>query len=136
MSDIFVKYGALSACANPCVGLQTADNAKFLRLWHEVENNKIYYGEEEDTISSRLLKKWFPTTKGGTFRRWYGNMYYVVNWENDGEELKSFKGAVIRNKQLYFKQNGSLLVKLHSVILIENGYLKQRGLYVCHLMKI
>ena len=107
MSDIFVKYGALSACANPCVGLQTADNAKFLRLWHEVENNKIYYGEEEDTISSRLLKKWFPTTKGGTFRRWYGNMYYVVNWENDGEELKSFKGAVIRNKQLYFKQNGS-----------------------------
>ena len=51
--------------------------------------------------------KWFPTTKGGGFRRWYGNMSYVVNWENDGEELSNFKGSVIRNRSRYFTKCGS-----------------------------
>ncbi|MBO6252448.1 MAG: BREX-1 system adenine-specific DNA-methyltransferase PglX, partial [Bacteroidaceae bacterium] len=47
--------------------------------------------------------KWFPYNKGGAKRRWYGNQELVVNWEDDGKELKAFKGAVIRNPSYYFK---------------------------------
>ena len=52
-------------------------------------------------------KKWFITTNGGPFRRWYGNMDYLVNWENDGKELKEFKGSVIRNEKRYFTSSGA-----------------------------
>ncbi|MCI5889565.1 MAG: BREX-1 system adenine-specific DNA-methyltransferase PglX [Lachnospira sp.] len=54
-------------------------------------------------------KKWFPYNKGGAFRRWYGNREYVVNWENDGFEIKHFcdeKGKLRsrpQNLQYYFK---------------------------------
>lgn len=83
---------ALSAVAKPCVGLQTADNARFLRYWHEVNLEKIGFGMKstEEAKESRL--KWFPHNKGGGFRRWYGNQDYVVDWENDGVELKNFVG--------------------------------------------
>ena len=57
-------------------GLSPADNDRFLRLWPEVESEK-------------WNKKWFPYTKGGNFRKWYGNNDYMVNWENDGLEIKN-----------------------------------------------
>ena len=58
-------------------GLITSDNDRFLRLWHEIEQRKIGW-------------KWFLYNKGGGFRRWYGNIIYVVNWENDGFEICHF----------------------------------------------
>ena len=58
---------------NLCVGLQTGDNNRFLRFWWEIKENK---------------EKWFPYNKGGEYRRWYGNRDYVVNWENNGYEVK------------------------------------------------
>lgn len=98
---------ALSAVAKPCVGLQTADNARFLRYWHEVSQNRIGFGCEssEEALISR--KKWFAHNKGGSFRKWYGNQEYVINWEDGGKSLKEFKGAVIRNPAFYFKQSVS-----------------------------
>ena len=57
-------------------GLSPADNERFLRLWHEIDYTKC-------------RRKWFPYTKGGDFRRWYGNNDYVINWENDGYEIKN-----------------------------------------------
>ena len=107
IQEIFTSNLALSAVASPCVGLQTADNARFLRSWFEVNHNRIGFGYENAALAARSQKKWFPTTKGGTFRRWFGNMYYVVNWENDGEELTNFKGSVIRNRWRYFTKCGA-----------------------------
>ena len=107
---IFSRFAgnlALSAVAKPCVGLQTADNARFLRYWHEVNLEKIGFGMGSAEEAKESGKKWFPTTKGGAFRRWYGNMVYLVNWENDGEELTNFNGSVIRNKWRYFTKVGS-----------------------------
>lgn len=107
---IFARFAgnlALSAVAKPCVGLQTADNARFLRYWHEVNLEKIGFGMGSAEEAKESGKKWFPTTKGGAFRRWYGNMVYLVNWENDGEELTNFNGSVIRNKWRYFTKVGS-----------------------------
>ena len=107
IQEIFTSNLALSAVASPCVGLQTADNARFLRLWFEPSYSRIGFDCKNAALAARSQKKWFPTTKGGTFRRWFGNMYYVVNWENDGEELTNFKGSVIRNRWRYFTKCGA-----------------------------
>ena len=107
IQEIFTSNLALSAVCSPCVGLQTADNARFLRLWSEVDHSRIGFGCENAASAARSQKKWFPTTKGGSFRRWFGNMNYVVNWENDGEELTNFKASVIRNRWRYFTKCGS-----------------------------
>ena len=91
---IFSRFAgnlALSAVAKPCVGLQTADNARFIRYWHEVTLERIGFGMGSAEEAKESGKKWFPITKGGTFRRWYGNMEYVVNWEHNGVEIKNFK---------------------------------------------
>lgn len=103
IQEIFASNLALSAVASPCVGLQTADNARFLRLWFEVSQSRTGFGFENAASAARSQKKWFPHNKGGAFRRWYGNQEYVVNWENDGYIIKQFKGAVIRNPSFYYK---------------------------------
>lgn len=84
-------------------GVATADNNRFLRMWQEVDISKVCLSakSQEEAVESR--KKWFPYNKGGDFRRWYGNNDYLVNWENDGAELRSFKGAVLRNPSYYFQ---------------------------------
>ena len=105
---IFSRFAgnlALSAVAKPCVGLQTADNARFLRYWHEVNLEKIGFGMASAKEAKESGRKWFPYNKGGNQRRWYGNQTHVVNWENDGNEIKAFKGAVIRNPTYYFKHS-------------------------------
>ena len=63
-------------------GLSTADNERFLRYHWEVPLNKVAESGDEKG------KKWFHFQKGGEFRRWYGNLEYVVNWENDGADIK------------------------------------------------
>lgn len=103
IQEIFTSNLALSAVASPCVGLQTADNARFLRLWFEVSQSRIGFGFTDAASAARSQKKWFPHNKGGAFRKWYGNQDTVLNWENDGTEIKSFKGAVIRNPSFYYK---------------------------------
>lgn len=62
-------------------GLSTSDNNRFLRFLWEPEYSKI-------SKDGKDSEKWFLFQKGGEFRKWYGNLEYVVNWENDGEEIK------------------------------------------------
>ena len=71
-------------------GLKTADNDHFIRYWFEIDEKQIG-------------NKWFPHTKGGEFRRWYGNNYWVLNYYNNGYELKHFKGATITSPENFFK---------------------------------
>lgn len=82
-------------------GMSTSDNDRFLRLWHEVGIDQVGFGyhSREDARASK--KRWFPFNKGGSFRRWYGNNEYVVNWENDGEEIKEVSNL----KYPYLKGN-------------------------------
>ena len=103
----------LSAVASPCVGLQTADNGRFLRLWYEVCNQNISFDCTSTEDSLARATRWFPYNKGGDFRKWYGNNDYVVNWENDGYEIKHFvdeKGKLRsrpQNTGYYFKECAS-----------------------------
>lgn len=84
-------------------GIATADNNRFLRLWHEVDTDKI--GFNITTSNARESKaKWFPYSKGGKFRKWYGNQEFLINWESDGREIKAFKNAVVRNPSYFFRE--------------------------------
>ena len=80
-------------------GFATGDNDRFLRFWHEISLDKASIPSCKDTSA-----KWIPCNKGGSFRKWYGNNIYLANWENDGLEMRSFKGSVIRNPQFYFRE--------------------------------
>ena len=103
---IFSRFAgnlALSAVAKPCVGLQTADNARFLRLWFEVNLEKIGFGCGSAEEALETKRRWFPYNKGGASRKWYGNQEYLINWEYDGIGVKNNIGAVIRNPEQYFK---------------------------------
>lgn len=102
--ETFTRNLPLSAVANPCVGLQTADNGRFLRSWFEVNIDRIGFGHQNAASAARSQKKWFPCNKGGGQRRWYGNQSEIIDWENDGIRIKEFPGAVIRNESTYFKQ--------------------------------
>lgn len=89
------------------IGMRTGDNERFLRLWYEVSASNF-------SITSKSTIKWIPYNKGGSFRKWYGNNEYVVNWENDGKEIKDNTrlkypelgdnlGWKISNEKYYFK---------------------------------
>lgn len=92
---VFDTSPKLADTAKPRVGQNTGDNERFLRLWHEIKFSKIGFGVSHERIFDNPYK-WIPYSKGGAFRRWYGNYYYVINWENDGKEIKDY--AVVRNK--------------------------------------
>lgn len=84
----FEKGCALGTLENVCGGLTTGDNNRFLRFWFEVTLSSISFqtNSMEETEKSNFT--WYPMTKGGEYRKWYGNNEYVVNWKNNGEEIK------------------------------------------------
>ena len=83
-------------------GISTGDNKRFLKYWFEVDLNSIYFKTESIEDTKKCNYKWFPYKKGGSFRKWFGNNDYVLNWENDGKELKGFKKATVRNINFQF----------------------------------
>ena len=85
-------------------GLDTGKNDLFLRLWYEVNIYKIMFNATDRAAAVISNKKWFPCTKGGAFRRWYGNNDFIIDWENNGEVIKAFKGSYIRNEKFYFRK--------------------------------
>jgi len=103
---IFSRFAgnlALSAVCKPTQGLATADNARFVRLWFEVNLKKVGFGCSSAEEALETKRKWFPYNKGGASRKWYGNQDYLINWEYDGIGVKNNVGAVIRNPEQYFK---------------------------------
>ncbi|MFW6770269.1 BREX-1 system adenine-specific DNA-methyltransferase PglX [Leuconostoc citreum] len=87
------EYSKLGEIAEPRLGMATADNTRFLRMWFEISLENIGFSVHDRQEAKNSLKKWFPYNKGGEYRKWYGNNEYVVNWENDGLEIQLFKGT-------------------------------------------
>lgn len=85
----------LNEYADPCTGMQTGNNEKYIRYWYEVD--------EYDT-NIKEGNKWIKYNDGGEFRKWYGGYKSVVYWFNNGELVKKEKSAVIRNEAYYFKK--------------------------------
>ena len=87
----FKMSNSIGDVSEPRVGMATANNDRFIRLWFEVNQNKIGTNIISREKAVKSGKKWFPFAKGGEWRKWYGNNDTVVNWENDGFEIQNFK---------------------------------------------
>ena len=106
---LFEEKPALGDCYETKLGMSTNDNNRFLRFWHEVAfNNMCLDRKNEDTRT--FTQKWFPYSKGGSYRKWYGNVEYVINWENDGAEVKELASSLYgsysrtcKNTQHFFR---------------------------------
>ena len=92
----FEQSDKLSKVIDARIGLVTGNNDRFLRMWYEVNKEKIEFNAA--CGNDPKIKKWYPIQKGGDCRFWYGNNDYVVNWENDGFEMKNdnYQGTRIR----------------------------------------
>ncbi|MCL2687519.1 MAG: BREX-1 system adenine-specific DNA-methyltransferase PglX [Methanobrevibacter sp.] len=95
--DIFKRAKKLSEIAEIRQGLATTDNKRFLRYWYEVNFNKIGFNHNRES-AKKSAKKWFPYNKGGKYRKWYGNDEFIVNWQNDGEEIKKIVKEKYKNR--------------------------------------
>lgn len=84
---------------NGRIGLVTGDTGRFIRFWHEVSVNRIGFGIKNNDESIASGRRWFPIHNGGEYRKWYGNLDSVVNWENDGYEMKfdNYMGKRVRS---------------------------------------
>lgn len=80
-------------------GMSTSDNNRFLRLWFEVSINNTQFNAKSK--GDTLDRKWYPYLKGGSYRKWYGNNEYLVNWKDDGLEIKE----ISNKKYPYLKGN-------------------------------
>jgi hypothetical protein len=87
---VFKEGTSFEQLAKPRQGLATGDNDRFLRVWTEVDRSNVGWGYRSRSAAHTSQKKWFPYSKGGPFRRWYGNNYLLVNWEDDGKEIRTF----------------------------------------------
>lgn len=98
----FVKY------SKACSGLKTGDNDTFLRQWFEVQKSSIKFDCASVETAKASGAKWFPYNKGGEYRKWYGNRDLIVNFQNDGEEIRKQKekGISIRitSYEKYFQE--------------------------------
>jgi hypothetical protein len=96
----------LDQIAQPRHGLATSDNDRFLKLWYEVDITKT-----STLTRCDFTKKWYPMSKGGSFRKWYGNLDWLIDYENDGKTIKDYAISIygnssrtIQNTQFYFKK--------------------------------
>lgn len=105
--NTFIEGKPLSEIAQPRQGLATADNNRFVREWWEVSQNRTSFDCDSLQSAAASGAKWFPCVKGGPYRRWYGNQSSVLNWLDDGKEIKEYPPAVIRNPRYYFQPSVS-----------------------------
>jgi len=95
----------LSTVAEPRRGLDTGNNERFVRNWWEVSKSRCSMTSKDRTSALDSKARWFPFNKGGEYRKWWGNQELVVNWENDGNEIRDVQqvpGARPQNLRFYF----------------------------------
>jgi hypothetical protein len=128
MLDAFKGGEPLRTIAEPSQGLSTADNDRFLRNWQEVSFNNACIDAVSHARAHESFRKWFPLSKGGQFRKWYGNKEFLVNWKDDGYDIRDQQDATgkpraaVRNHSLYFRQgitwsaltSSALSMRVHS----------------------
>ena len=133
----FSHYATIQDIAQPRQGMATSDVNRFVKFWHEVSSHRIGFNIKNHDEAALSNCKWFPHNKGGGIRKWYGNNLYVVNWENNGEEVlglaKKLYGSptrTIKNISYYFKPSvtwGMIGAGLLSVRLSPEGFLFDVG---------
>ena len=85
-------------------GITTGDNDQFLRLWFEVGADHFY---PTSSPTASQAKQWIPCNKGGSYRRWYGNRLYSIDWTGEGRSLKNYPGCSFRNADVQRLEGGT-----------------------------
>jgi hypothetical protein len=118
----FTSGELIEKVAPPKQGSTLGNNDQFLRLWYEVATNN---------------EKWFPCLKGGTYRKWYGNHDFLVNWQNDGAIIKQTGKQTIRNPQFLFKKgiSWSRITSSPSFRIMHDGFFFESASGVCFPVK-
>lgn len=94
--------GLIENTADIRAGIQTSNNNRFLRFWWEVDSNDILSDDSEE-----YEKKWIKYSKGGPYKKWYGNLWLVIDWEEDGKKLQDFlisKGQDLHAQEYYYRE--------------------------------
>lgn len=111
ITEVFQNSKLLTEIAEPKVGLQTGNVNRFVRKWYECSLTNLNVSAKISDL--QRIGKWFPYCNGGAYRKWYGNNDDVVNWLNDGVEVKGFvddKGkqrSRPQNQQYYYREGGT-----------------------------
>lgn len=137
----FEKGNLLGNVCEARKGLATSDNNRFLRIWQEIDYNNVKFDacSNEETKNSSI--KWYPINKGGKYRRWYGNREYLINWQNDGYEIRNFKdrnGKLLsrpQNTQYNFKKSltwSKITTSTYSARYCEGGFLFDDAAAICY----
>ena len=130
MVDVFPVSVSLSSLSNPRQGLITGDVNRFVRKWHECSVNTINFHAQKGDLDRKGT--WFPYCNGGSYRKWYGNNDDVVNWREDGYEVRNFvddKGkqrSRPQNQQFYFCEGATwsaISTSLYSIRYFSTGFL-------------
>lgn len=112
LRESFTVNPLLENIAEPRQGMATSDVGRFLRLWYEVSRGRTKFDAKSHAEAKSSQMKWFPTNKGGPYRKWFGNNEYLVNWWNDGEEVMGYAAKLygsptrtIKNISYYFRES-------------------------------
>lgn len=95
--------GLIEETADIRAGIQTSNNNRFLRFWWEVSTENIL----EENENAELNKRWVRYSKGGPYRKWFGNIWLIIDWECSGKKLQEFlisKGQDLHAQEYYYKQ--------------------------------
>ena len=134
--NVFNMGIKLEKIANPRQGLKTLNNDYFIKCWYEVSLEKICFHASSMEEAMLSNKKWFPLNHGGDFKKFYGDNYAVVNWENNGKEMKELAlkkynsiTRTITNMRYYFKKGitWSVLCSSPSFRVYNNGFIFSNG---------
>ena len=129
-TDVFSKSKKLSDIASPRQGLITGNVNMFVRKWYEC--SKVNLNLSSTATDINRDGKWFPYCNGGAYRKWYGNNDDVVNWKNNGEEVKGYvddngkQRSRPQNQQYYYNEGGTwsaISSSLFSIRYFPEGFL-------------
>lgn len=85
-------------------GLQTGNGSRFIRYWHEVSIGNTRVEPISKETCGQAKQTWFLFNNGGEFRKWSGNLDYVVNWRMDGHDIKATGRAIIPSEHHYLSE--------------------------------
>ncbi|MBX8801523.1 BREX-1 system adenine-specific DNA-methyltransferase PglX [Ochrobactrum sp. MR28] len=99
---MFADNPKLGEISNVVEGTTTGDVGRFLKLWTEISAEDFSRQNTKDRSLLSGRQKWFPYNKGGEYRKWYGNNEYVINWQDNGRDVKNYAGSFVRGEKYYF----------------------------------
>ena len=141
ITRLFGRGRSVSSVAETAKGMVTADNTAFVRQWWEVSFDNIGFNASSRADAESLGTRWFPYARGGSYRKWFGNIDAVVDWLDDGRAIQTTMtpdGSRVRatntNLTRIFKRGiswSSITTGRPSFRLVDQGHLYDAAGGIC-----